>query len=173
MTAVCPAPQAIQEPLCVDLPTLVWLDRGVDLPSLVSNTLHGYLRNADAALPGLIEMLYVTGSTALGARQPLAEQIRREATGMPEDGPVPGEHVAWMMLGPARLHYTLAYQAIVSKQGAATYLGRGFPQWRVLAERAARWHAGQDETFTLADLRASAAATDAVIDDAHARYGGA
>jgi hypothetical protein len=105
--------------------------------------------------------------------QPLAAQIRQETAGKNDGDPVPAEHVDWMILGPARLHYTLANNAIVSKQGAAAYLGQILPQWRELAERATRWRVGHEEHFTLADLLASADATDAVVEDAHRRYGNA
>jgi hypothetical protein len=45
------------------------------------------------------------------------------------------------------------------------------PAYAALAERATRWRAGEPETFTAADLRASAELTDAVVADAWKRWG--
>ncbi|GHJ47819.1 hypothetical protein Cs7R123_51610 [Catellatospora sp. TT07R-123] len=102
--------------------------------------------------------------------QPLAAQIRMVTDGAPDDAPAPAEQVAWMMLGPPRLHYTLAHGGIVAKSAAAAYLGGLFPQWAEPADRAARHRAGADVAFTVADLRAGADMTDAVTADAWSRF---
>jgi hypothetical protein len=81
------------------------------------------------------------------------------------------ETVTWVVLGPARLHYTLANTDITSKSGAGKYAASLFPAYASLAERAIRWRAGAPEVFTAADLRASAELTDAVANDAWKRWG--
>ncbi|MDI1466134.1 nucleotidyltransferase domain-containing protein [Catellatospora sp. KI3] len=102
--------------------------------------------------------------------QPLAAQIRMFTDGSPDDTPVPADQVVWMLLGPARLHRTLAHGDIITKSAAAAYLGEHFPQWAEPADRAARHRSGQDVTFTIADLRAGADLTDAVTTDAWSRF---
>ncbi|HEX6684767.1 MAG TPA: nucleotidyltransferase domain-containing protein [Candidatus Limnocylindrales bacterium] len=108
-----------------------------------------------------------------GYWQPLANQIRKECENVqdPQSTPVPGEHVAWMMLGPPRLHHTLATGAILSKAGSAGYLREVMPEFADLADRAVRWRAGEPQHFTLTDLLACADATDAITEDAHTRFG--
>ncbi|MFB9238273.1 nucleotidyltransferase domain-containing protein [Plantactinospora siamensis] len=104
--------------------------------------------------------------------QPLAGQIRAYATDQPPGDPVDAAGVAWTILGPPRLHYTLATGDITTKSEAAAYLAAEFPRWTELAGRAARWRTGAAEAFTVADLAAAADAVDAVTDDAWSRWGG-
>jgi hypothetical protein len=80
------------------------------------------------------------------------------------------EIVSWVVLGPARLHYTLVYGDIISKSAAGGYLAKLFPEYADLADRAVRWRAGEPEQFTAADLDAAAQAVNAVAEDAHSRY---
>ncbi|WP_051366715.1 nucleotidyltransferase domain-containing protein [Hamadaea tsunoensis] len=103
--------------------------------------------------------------------EPLAAQVRAATDGVDDGESVPADSVDWMILGPGRLHYTLAYEAIVGKPGVAAYLGEFFPQWSDLAERAVRWRAGEEAAFTVRDLRAAADAAAAVIADADRRFG--
>jgi hypothetical protein len=56
----------------------------------------------------------------------------------------------WAVLGPPRLHYTLATGAVTSKSRAAEYLAGEFPAWADLAGRARRWRAGQEVPFRTA-----------------------
>ncbi|BCJ67458.1 nucleotidyltransferase domain-containing protein [Polymorphospora rubra] len=103
--------------------------------------------------------------------RPLAGRVRQETVGHDGAEPVPGEPVAWLVLGPARLHHTLAHGTVVAKADAGAYLGRLFPAWQALQERAVRWRGGADETFTVGDLRAAADSVEAVVDDAWSRWG--
>jgi Nucleotidyltransferase domain len=101
---------------------------------------------------------------------PLADEVSLATTGHPDDAPVPPDPVAWIALGPARLHFTLARHDIVSKASVVAYLGETFPEWGPLADRAARWRAGELVAFTAADLRAAAAAANAIAADAERRF---
>lgn len=79
--------------------------------------------------------------------------------------------VVWLVLGPARLHYTLAHDDIVSKTGAAAYLGGLFPEYAEVADRAVRWRAGEPVGFTTADLGVAGESVHAVAEDAWRRFG--
>lgn len=81
------------------------------------------------------------------------------------------EAVSWVVLGPPRLHYTLATADIISKSRAGDYVGVHFPEYASLAERAVRWRAGEPCTFTAADFGAAAALTNLIADDAWKRWG--
>jgi hypothetical protein len=107
---------------------------------------------------------------------PLADEIRTALRGLPDDAgadatAVAGEAVVWCVLGPARLHYTLAHNDVVSKAGAGAYLAEIFPEYGPLTDRAIRWRHGEPATFTVADGRAAADSIDAVVADALRRWG--
>jgi hypothetical protein len=95
--------------------------------------------------------------------QPLAERIRAELAGVPADRPVDADAVAWVMLGPARLHYTIATGDIIAKPDVAAYIAKRFPEWTDIAERAAAHRRGEAVSFTAADLLAAADHVDAVV----------
>ncbi|WP_430789384.1 nucleotidyltransferase domain-containing protein [Actinoplanes sp. G11-F43] len=97
---------------------------------------------------------------------PGAEPLRTTDTVQPEA-------IAWCVLGPARLHFTLAHHDVVSKAGAAAYLGELFPEYADVAARAVRWRRGEPVVFTSADAHTVADSIDAVVADAHHRWGSA
>ncbi len=106
-----------------------------------------------------------------GYWQGQARGIHEHLAGQPADAPVDGNALAWNMLGPVRLHYTLATGDVVSKAGSAAYLAENFPAWADLAERAAGWRAGAAVEFTVGDLRDCADSIDAIAEDAWKRFG--
>jgi Domain of unknown function (DUF4111) len=83
---------------------------------------------------------------------------------------VDAEYVTWVLLGPARLHYTLATTDIISKSDAGPYLVAHFPEYASLAERAIRWRGGEPGTFTAEDLSAAASLINLIADDAWKRW---
>jgi hypothetical protein len=106
---------------------------------------------------------------------PCADEVRAALRGVPDDAQagatdMAGEAVVWCVLGPARLHYTLANDDVVSKAGAGAYLAEIFPAHGPLADRAVRWRQGEPVTFTAADGRAAADSIDAVVADAWQRW---
>jgi hypothetical protein len=100
-----------------------------------------------------------------------AEAIRRFVAGVESGSEVDAEYAAWVLLGPARLHYTLAETDIISKSAAGAYVATRFPEYATLVERAVRWRGGAAETFTADDLSAAATLIDVVNDDAWGRWG--
>jgi hypothetical protein len=103
--------------------------------------------------------------------QPLAEQIRQRVSGRTDTEPANSAGVVWAVLGPARLHYTLATGKVTSKTGAGRYAAQQFPPWAELAARAVGCRAGQLVDFATADALATAAMVDAVVEDAWQRWG--
>ncbi|WP_416900996.1 nucleotidyltransferase domain-containing protein [Micromonospora echinospora] len=108
--------------------------------------------------------------------QPLAAAARAAVDTTPDDLPAERTRVgaaglAWLVLGPARLHFTLAHGDVVSKAGAAAYLAGILPAYGPLADRALRWRRDEPVTFTVADIRAAADSVDAVVTDALRRWG--
>lgn len=95
-----------------------------------------------------------------------------ELAGVAPDAVTDGTVVPWFVLGPARLHYTLAHGDIISKAAAGEYLAELFPEYADLAHRAIRWRAGEAERFTAADVVAAGDSVNAVADDAWRRFGG-
>jgi hypothetical protein len=81
----------------------------------------------------------------------------------PADQPVEPDWVVWVMLGPARLHYTIATGDIIAKPDVAGYIAKEFPEWTELAARAAAHRRGEPASFTAADLLAAADHVDAVV----------
>ncbi len=79
-------------------------------------------------------------------------------------GPPPAEAVVWGLLGPGRLHCTIATGAIISKTAAAAYTAARFPRWAELLTRARRWRSGAGDTrFTMADGLAACDLVAAVV----------
>jgi hypothetical protein len=103
--------------------------------------------------------------------RPLAASIPDQLAGLPKTKPLDSEALVSVMLGPARLHYTLMYGDVVSKVGAATHVTRHFPAWAESAERAARSRNGAAECVTVADLLVAANGIEAIAEDAWRRYG--
>lgn len=97
--------------------------------------------------------------------QPLAAQIRDQFAAVPGDQPVEPDWVVWLILGPARLHYTIATGDIIAKPDVAGYIAKEFPEWTDLAARAAAHRRGEPASFTAADLLAAADHVDAVVAD--------
>ncbi|MCW3842808.1 hypothetical protein ONA70_22160, partial [Micromonospora yasonensis] len=104
------------------------------------------------------------------------DDVRAALHGLPDDKPADatectGEGVVWCLLGPARLHFTLANDDVIPKAGAGAYLAEIIPAYGPLADRAVRWRRGEPVTFTVADARAAADSIDAVVADAVQRWG--
>jgi hypothetical protein len=116
-------------------------------------TVRDYLDLVDRELPGFVRRLYVVGALE------------------PSEETADAGSVAWLVLGPARLHYTLAHGDIIAKTAVGGYLAEIFPPYGELAGRAVRWRAGSAEEFTMADLLAAAESVDAVAEDARRRFG--
>jgi hypothetical protein len=107
---------------------------------------------------------------------PLAGEIRQALRGVPDDvasdaTDVDAEGVVWCVLGPARLHFTLANNDVVSKAGGGAYLAENFPAFGSLADRAVRWRRGEPVAFSAADARVAADSIDTVVADAWQRWG--
>jgi Nucleotidyltransferase domain len=103
--------------------------------------------------------------------QPRVAVLPAELAGVDRDTVLDPGFVTWFVLGPARLHHTLAHGDIISKAAAGGYLAELFPQYADLAQRAVRWRAGQAERFTVADLIIAGESVDAVAEDARRRFG--
>ncbi|MFC0029641.1 nucleotidyltransferase domain-containing protein [Micromonospora chaiyaphumensis] len=104
--------------------------------------------------------------------QPTMTAFAAELADMDPASVVDGGIVSWFVLGPARLHYTLACGDIISKAAAGSYLARLFPEHAQLARRAVGWRAGEAVQFTAADLVATGDSVNAVTEDAWCRFGG-
>lgn len=103
--------------------------------------------------------------------QPMAATLASQLADVPPDTVLDGEIVPWFVLGPARLHYTLAHGDVIPKAAAGEYLAQLFPEYADLAHRANRWRAGEAEQFTATDVVAASHSVDAVADDAWRRFG--
>jgi hypothetical protein len=79
--------------------------------------------------------------------------------------------LAWVVLGPPRLHYTLATGDITSKAGAGGYLAAQFPQYAELALRTVAGRRGELVEYTAADALLAADMIDTLTDDAWKRWG--
>jgi len=73
--------------------------------------------------------------------------------------------VAWMALGPARLHYT------ASKAAAGQYAAGLFPAYRPVLSSAATWRATGQGDFTYGDWIACAELALHIVADANRRWG--
>jgi hypothetical protein len=156
---------------CGDLNPVLWLlltrygkaVRGPAVAGLGLSVDHDELRrfnldNLDTFWRPLATSL--RAAVAAGSDATPAEATRVGATG-----------VEWCALGPARLHFTLAHEDIVSKAGAAAYLAEILPAYAPLADRALRWRRGEPVTLTVADAREAADSVEAVVADAFRRWG--
>lgn len=103
--------------------------------------------------------------------QPLAQQIRQAVAGRDSADAAGAGEVVWAVLGPSRLHYTLATGEVTSKTGAGRYAAGQFPAWAELAGRAVCSRGGQAVEFATSDTLAAAAMTEAVVQDAWRRWG--
>jgi len=106
-----------------------------------------------------------------GYWQRLAQWHRSYLADLPDDAVVDADALSWLLLGPPRLHWTLAHQDVISKSASGGYLGQILPDRAPLADRAARWRTDPTITFSARDLRAAVECVDAVADDAWRRWG--
>lgn len=58
--------------------------------------------------------------------------------------PLPAEATTWGLLGPGRLHYTIATGGLLAKTATADYTARLFPAYAELLARARSWRLGDD-----------------------------
>lgn len=103
--------------------------------------------------------------------QALANRIREVATERGPDATASTDTVTWTVLGPARLHYTLATGDVTSKSGAGAYAAQQFPAWTALTTLARSHRDGNSVTYTMTDAVAAAAMVDAIVTDAWTRWG--
>ncbi|WP_345636577.1 nucleotidyltransferase domain-containing protein [Rugosimonospora acidiphila] len=104
--------------------------------------------------------------------QPLAWQVRQAVAERADDAVAHPVGVVWAVLGPGRLHYTLATGQVASKSEAGVYTAGRFPEWAELIERSLAWRRGhEDVSFVTTDAVAAAALIDAVVEDAWLRWG--
>jgi hypothetical protein len=103
--------------------------------------------------------------------QPIGERIRQEVAGRAAAEIANSDAVMWAVLGPTRLHYTLATGDVTSKTGGAQYAAQQFPAWGELAAQAVACRAGQPVKFVTTDALAAATMVDAVVEDAWQRWG--
>jgi hypothetical protein len=82
---------------------------------------------------------------------------------------ISAEVVAWMALGPARLHYTLATGDIASKAAAGEYAAGMFPAYRPLLSSAMTWRTTGRGDFTYGDWIACAELALHIVADANRR----
>lgn len=93
-------------------------------------------------------------------------------SGQAPDQAIPCELIVWGVLGPGRLHHTLATEEVVSKTTAGWYTADRFPAWRQLCQRVVASRAGEPGDFHAADGLAACDLIDAVVADGQARWGG-
>ncbi len=80
---------------------------------------------------------------------------------------IPASTAVWALLGPGRLHCTIATGEVISKTAAADYSARIVPGYDELLQRAKQWRLGDDAvTFTAAEGLAACDLIDAIIRDA-------
>jgi Domain of unknown function (DUF4111)/Nucleotidyltransferase domain len=100
----------------------------------------------------------------------LARTIGRVAAERDPAGAARTDTVVWCVLGPPRLHYTLATGDITSKSGAGRYALDDFAEYQELIHAALSWRATGHGEFTNADARHAAEFMHAVVDDANRRW---
>jgi hypothetical protein len=100
-----------------------------------------------------------------------ADRLVRLLRGQPQDAPIDSGEVVWAVLGPPRLHYTLATGAVTSKSGAALYAAEAFPGWASLVRACQQARASSDGTFNVGDGGDCVRLIRTVVDDAVARWG--
>lgn len=99
---------------------------------------------------------------------PLSGQIRAALADGPTELPFGQDIVPWLVLGAARLHYTIATGQIASESAIGGYVAERFPEWGPLADRCVRWRHGEHVArFAPADAVAAADLTDAVTSAAN------
>jgi hypothetical protein len=88
-------------------------------------------------------------------------RIARQVRAMPPQAAAAYEarHAAWMVLGPPRLHYTIATGRFTSRSGAGAYAIKNFPgRWHSLVSDALAVHHQQAAGFTETSTNAVQAA---------------
>jgi predicted nucleotidyltransferase len=101
---------------------------------------------------------------------PWAADARIRLAARDPEEPLPASVMSWGLLGPGRLHYTIATGGLIGKTATADYTARLFPEFAELLAMAKAWRLGDDTvTFMLADGQASCDLIDAVIADARSR----
>jgi hypothetical protein len=99
-----------------------------------------------------------------------ATGLRAGLDGLPADQPIPSAAICWVVLGPGRLHHTLATGTVTSKTDAGWYTAQLFPAWTGLLTRAISARAGDPVEFTVTDARNAADLVEAVVSDAMSRH---
>lgn len=84
---------------------------------------------------------------------------------------ISAEAVAWIALGPARLHYALATGDIASKAAAGAYAADMFPPYRPFLSSAMTWRATGRGDFTHGDWIGCAELALHIVADANSRWG--
>lgn len=100
---------------------------------------------------------------------PWASGARVRLAARDPDVPLSAEVVTFALLGPGRLHYTIATGGLLAKTAAADYTARRFPDHAELLARAKAWRLGDDTVqFMVSDAHAACDLIDAVAADASA-----
>ncbi|MCD0483606.1 nucleotidyltransferase domain-containing protein [Streptacidiphilus sp. ASG 303] len=99
--------------------------------------------------------------------RPLAADARPRLASRDPHAPIPADAVAWLVLGPGRLHHTVATGGVISKTAAADHTARLLPRYAALLSRARSWRLGDGTVaFTAADGLAACDLVKAVADHA-------
>jgi predicted nucleotidyltransferase len=96
-----------------------------------------------------------------------AAEARLRLADRDPDVPLSTETVSFALLGPGRLHYTIATGGLLAKTAAADYTAEHFPGFAEPLARAKKWRLGDDAVrFMIPDAVAACDLIDAVADDA-------
>jgi hypothetical protein len=96
--------------------------------------------------------------------RPWAADARVRLAARDPDVPLSSEVIAFALLGPGRLHYTIATGGLLAKTATADYTARHFPGYAEPLARAKAWRLGDDTvTFMVPDGYATCDLIDAVI----------